>query len=726
MINTITMIGQDTCFKKTAELKDLHRVNLIYGLNGAGKSTLSNFLYEYPEVSEKYKECKVYGIKDDEKILVYNQEFIQKNFYEVENQKGIFSLSQENKEALSAINTSNIKLEELKKQQEEKIEEKTKCEEKQQKNRDGAKDEIWKIKKDYTGGDRILECCFEGKGVKGNSDKLFDFLIKIPQPPEEPRKLIEIKEDIQLYSDDTLIELPKFPVPDYSGFNYEQNALFSKVIVGNINSTVSDVITKLNNSDWVKAGLIYLPEEGEEVGQCPFCQKQTITPELAKTLKNYFDESYNADIKELEDILVSYENENSKIVNIEIKKEHPAFSYKEKIEKTILLLKNGIKDNIQKIKNKINTASLPISLISTARLFNDLKEIINEVNVIIERYNDKIKQREENLEKCKSEFWDRMRFEYNATITAFQTVEKGLVEKGKEINGTLEQIRTKIDEQSQIIKTNQALTINIDNAIENINAGLMDLGIDDFSIKKKSENLYTIIRGENEEPVFKSLSEGEKMVISFLYFIELCKGKGSAEEITKKKIIVIDDPISSLSHIYVFNIGRLIQNEFIRSKNYEQVFILSHSLYFLYELIDIKKENREKHDEQMYRLSRNNEGSQFIEMKYEEIQNDYHSYWLIVRDVNQTPALVANCMRNIIDYFFNFVEKKDLNNVFQQKELKDTRFQAFMRYINRESHSLGQNIFDIKEFDYSVFSEAFRLVFVLSGYEEHYNKMMNI
>ena len=319
-----------------------------------------------------------------------------------------------------------------------------------------------------------------------------------------------------------------------------------------------------------------------------------------------------------------------------------------------------------------------------------------------------------------------MRFDYNAIITSFQTVEKDLVGKEKEVNGKLEQVRTKIDEQNQIIKTNQALTINIDNAIENINAGLIDLGIDDFSIKKKSDNLYTIVRGEHDEPVFKSLSEGEKMVISFLYFFELCKGKGSAEEITKKKIIVIDDPISSLSHIYVFNIGRLIQNEFIRSKNYEQIFILSHSLYFLYELIDNKKENREKHDEQMYRLSKSNEGSLFAEIKYEEIQNDYHSYWLIVRDVNQTPALVANCMRNIIDYFFNFVEKKDLNNVFQQKELKDTRFQAFMRYINRESHSLGQNIFDIKEFDYQVFLEAFELVFKLSGYEDHFNKMMNI
>ena len=726
MINSITMVGEETCYKTLTEFKCNHKVNLVYGLNGTGKSTLSNYLLEYPEVSEKYKECKIVGLNGEEKLLVYNQEFIQKNFYEVENQKGIFSLAKENKEALSAIEAANKEITKLRKEQENNTEEAEQNKENRQRNKEDAKKRIWKIKKDYTGGDRVLECCFDGKGVKGDSDKLFDFLIEIPLPPKEPRKLTEIKEDIQLYSNDTLTELPKIPVPAYSGFDFEQNALFSKVIVGNQNSTVSDVITKLNNSDWVKAGLNYLPEESEEVGQCPFCQEKTITPELAKTLKNYFDESYQADITSLNNILSSYEKESNKILDLNITEGHPAYSYKERIERTILILKNAIRDNIEKIKNKINTSSLPIFLISTEGLFNDSKTIINEINDIIENYNTKIKQREENLEKCKEEFWNRMRFDYNAIITSFQTVEKDLVGKEKEVNGKLEQVRTKIDEQNQIIKTNQALTINIDNAIENINAGLIDLGIDDFSIKKKSDNLYTIVRGEHDEPVFKSLSEGEKMVISFLYFFELCKGKGSAEEITKKNIIVIDDPISSLSHIYVFNIGRLIQNEFIRSKNYEQIFILSHSLYFLYELIDNKKENREKHDEQMYRLSKSNEGSLFAEIKYEEIQNDYHSYWLIVRDVNQTPALVANCMRNIIDYFFNFVEKKDLNNVFQQKELKDTRFQAFMRYINRESHSLGQNIFDIKEFDYQVFLEAFELVFKLSGYEDHFNKMMNI
>ena len=81
-------------------------------------------------------------------------------------------------------------------------------------------------------------------------------------------------------------------------------------------------------------------------------------------------------------------------------------------------------------------------------------------------------------------------------------------------------------------------------------------------------------------------------------------------------------------------------------------------------------------------------------------------------------------MRNIIEYFFAFVEKKELNNVFNDPKLQIPKFRAFNRYINRESHSLGQNIFDIKEFNYDDFKEAFQLVFTLTDYEDHYKKMM--
>ena len=213
------------------------------------------------------------------------------------------------------------------------------------------------------------------------------------------------------------------------------------------------------------------------------------------------------------------------------------------------------------------------------------------------------------------------------------------------------------------------------------------------------------------------------MIISFLYFIELCRGKKSAGDVGGKKIIVIDDPISSLSHIFMFNIGQLIKKEFLFSDTYEQVFLLTHSLYFFYELTD-PNHNRRKENQKLFRITKNCDGSQIFNMKYEEIQNDYHSYWQIIKDDKQPPALIANCMRNIIEYFFNFIEKKNLNHVFQKPGLQENKYQAFCRYINRESHSLGQNIFDYKEFNYNDFKETLGLVFQESGYKEHYEEMI--
>lgn len=212
------------------------------------------------------------------------------------------------------------------------------------------------------------------------------------------------------------------------------------------------------------------------------------------------------------------------------------------------------------------------------------------------------------------------------------------------------------------------------------------------------------------------------MIISFLYFCELCKGKRNASEVTKKKIAIIDDPVSSLSHIYVYNIGQLLKTEFFSSASFEQVFVLTHSLYFFYELADSNHVRRGE-NQKLFRLTKNNNGTSIKTMKYEEVQNDYHSYWTVINDKNQSPALIANCMRNIIEYFFNFVQKADLSNVVQKPELQENKFQAFCRYINRESHSLGQNIFDFKEFNYEDFREGLKLVFQVTGYPEHYEKM---
>ncbi|MCG9595042.1 AAA family ATPase, partial [Vibrio diabolicus] len=255
--------------------------------------------------------------------------------------------------------------------------------------------------------------------------------------------------------------------------------------------------------------------------------------------------------------------------------------------------------------------------------------------------------------------------------------------------------------------------------------GLSDIGITDFYIESCGDELYRLVRSGSEGSIFLSLSEGEKMIISFLYFRELFRGKQTADEAHVKKIAVIDDPVSSLSHIFVYNIGQLIKNDFFNSKTLEQVFVLTHSLYFFYELVDANHKRR-KANQSLFRLSKNMKGTTIDTMNYEEVQNDYQSYWSVINDENQPPALIANCMRNVVEYFFNFVQKSDLSNVMQKPELQEVKYQAFIRYINRESHSLGQNIFDFKEFDYGAFRDGLKFIFEDTGYSDHYQKMSQI
>ena len=180
--------------------------------------------------------------------------------------------------------------------------------------------------------------------------------------------------------------------------------------------------------------------------------------------------------------------------------------------------------------------------------------------------------------------------------------------------------------KKQIVAEQQKKTVNIEKSITFINNVLAELGLDDFYLEKHADNLYKIVRVGQNSGTFQTLSEGEKMIISFLYFLEMCRGKKSADDVSGKKIIVIDDPISSLSHIFIFNIGQLIKKEFLFSDKYEQVYLLTHSLYFFYELTDTNHERRKK-NQKLFRIIKNSDGSKILDMKYEEIQNDYHSYW---------------------------------------------------------------------------------------------------
>tara|TARA_R110001583_G_C5667331_1_gene410339 strand:- start:1525 stop:3744 length:2220 start_codon:yes stop_codon:yes gene_type:complete len=726
-------------FKTQATLETDKELNLIYGLNGTGKSTLSNYLLK--RTDENFKDCSVVGLDENHEILVYNQTFIQENFFESESLKGIFTLSKENKEAITKIANAKKEIEKLDGEKIKKTEELETEKTSISKKLENAKNTIWKIKTDFSGGDRVLEFCLEGH--KGSKDSLFNHIQGLTKPTDKPTKSIDdLKNEVQAIMGENAQKYAYVPKITFSSSSSETENIFDKQIVGNENSSVSELITKLGNSDWVKSGLKHLPEEPfEENEDCPFCQEKTISNELIANIKDYFDASYEADIKSLKTFLEQYSQAIQQIPNKTIFEANPKFeTFKQDFEIKFSAFNQLIKSNKKKIEEKIKNPSVPKTLENSSKLLEEVNEIISKINALILEHNDKIDKKATVKTAIKKTFWQIMRWDYDQTISSYISDKGTSKTKTDTLNTAIKGFDKTILEQKSIISEEQKQTVNIEKAIANINDGLIDLGITDFEIENHEENLYKIVRGENKERVFRSLSEGEKMIISFLYFLEMCRGKQDATEIGKKKIIVIDDPISSLSHIYVFNIGRLIKNEFFGKKetkkdqetgekvniwkyNYEQVFILTHSLYFFYEITETKHDER-KETQKLFRLIKNNDGSRFQKMKYEEIQNDYQAYWYIIKDENQPPALIANCMRNVIEYFFNFVEKKDLNNFFRQEPLNTNRFQAFYRYINRESHSLGQNIFDYKEFDYADFKDGFAELFKAAGYEEHHKKMI--
>jgi wobble nucleotide-excising tRNase len=704
-------------YKSKSILSPTRKTSLIYGLNGAGKSTISEFLYNQSE--PRFAKCSV-KLSQPCDFLVYNQSFLNDYFYEEDNLKGIFTLSKENKVALQRIEAETKELDKHRAAQRENSAASSANSAKLDQEKSKASTKIWEIKTRYAGGDRVLEFCIDG--LK-KTDLLFQHILGLPLPETAPDYTADdLKTEASSIEGEGAVTYNKIPNISAGWLSIEDNSLWSKIIVGSQEGSVAEFIAKAGNFDWVKEGLQFVSNDKDQQ-ECPFCQQETITKSFIESISSVFDEAYKDDVNSLESMKSTYETLTSSLNLQDIS--NSALASKELIEKwniTFEALRASIRENILLIGSKIKSPSASVSLTDTKATVDVLNGLLNDLNTLIESHNDKLTNKKKTRDDIKARFWALMRWDYDQTISAYSQSATDIKNEASQISQDASKINESIGASNLTISNLRKQTVNIEESIENINRGLVEIGIDGFSVIPHGENFYRVSRASDQGNAFHSLSEGEKTVISFLYFIELCKGQKTADAVPQTKVVVIDDPISSLSHLYVFNVGQLIKRYFINDKSYAQVFVLTHSLYFFYELTHTNKEKRAE-TQHLFRIIKNANGSSVIPMSYEEIQNDYQSYWSIIKDQASPPALIANCMRNIVEYFFNFVQKKDFNNVFQKPALSGDKFVTFYRYMNRESHSLGQNIFDIKEFDHQVFKDGLRLIFEESGYGEHYQAM---
>lgn len=694
------------------------KINLIYGQNGSGKSTISGYFYSPSNSS--YRECS-FSQKDDYQYVVYNNQFVEDSFYHKSEQPGVFTLSQSNKEVMEDIKQSDKKMASLKgslTRLENGIKEK---DEMLTKLENSCKDAVWKktahirateLTELMTGSLRkdslYNKICTQVRKDEASSDDVLN----------EYKKLKNNKS-----SSFNSINLPSMPI-----LNRLQEELLLTPLIPSSNSYLSNVINELGNADWVKLGLGYVNDT-----KCPFCQGDTINNDFLKAIKDVFNETYELRLEDLR----SFHNDYSKACDEftrELEHSLNGSSYisdDDSIWSLITQIGQALELNKNAIKEKIEKPSAVISATDLSMNHDELNTKIKNLNGEIKEINDRLNIYEASISNVTNKLWMVLRNlcgdvidNNNSNMDELKKERNTIIKRKETLEGEIQQEKNKLSQLRKQVS-------NMDETIDKINASLRNLGLNGLEIKKAHErNFFQIHRGNDNVEVYKSLSEGEKTIITFLYFLECCEGQLEEGEV-KDKLIVIDDPISSLSHDYIYEISSLIHYRIIEGMAPEaKVLVLTHNLFFFQELLKLAPPKIKTFDKQ-YNLLRvvKNEFSDVIAMSKGDIKNEYESYWMVLKNVKDgivNPVVLPNVMRNILEYYFSFSCKLESLKVVLEKLAEsesDITYKSFCRYMHRGSHSDSSNINNLGRGATEKYFEIFKDVFDKTDDLPHYNRM---
>lgn len=702
--------------ESAVSIAPLQRVNLFYGQNGTGKTTIGNFL-QAPE-KPCYGACSVEPANGEREILVYNQLFVEKNFHEAASQPGVFTLNEGNIEAEATLSAAESSIVELTVALDAVLEKKINCKSTQDEAHEKLLNSVWEPKRDFD--KTALSYCFKSLNSR---ERLLAHVRNVPfvEITDTPQSLLSEAAELNDASDH---ELPAIAPITFQAGELETDLIMQEVITGSGDSYLSALIQHLGNSDWVKKALHY---EIEANDQCPLCQ-QPLPQDFYAELRKVFDKTYEQRLGKLRQL------ENSYRCAIEhFLRQCAASEYQvQAIKLHIAELQSVFQKNLQAVAKKIDTPSLPVTLESTEALIIALNAEVATEQLKIDAFNEKIKNRKKYEEDIKRRFWNWYRASCNAALLEFEEVSEKLRSQYHLADDEVLSLQNRIQDQRDIVAQSKAAITNIDQSIESINNWLRVLGLKGFELIKEEGAVpqYRLERPSQCEGVFKTLSEGEKTLISFLYFLEVCNGEldTAGGKLMQERIIVIDDPISSLSHNYVYDIASLIRSQVLTPKDrFKQVIILTHNLFFFHEMVRLMKDDNKQNSLAMFRVIKSKYSS-IVAMKAGEVQNDYQAFWQTIKDAlngRTSPNVIPNMMRNILEYYFSFVHQSEsLRKVLAELSEEKPEYRALYRYINRESHSDSINLTDFGEINPEIFVERFRDVFIKTGFETHFEKMM--
>ncbi|ENZ5676839.1 AAA family ATPase [Enterococcus faecalis] len=711
-------------YKNLVEIKP-KKLNFIYGSNGSGKTTISKVLASSIESETTSVTSRN---PNDDKILVYNKQFVNDNFQQFDNLKGIFTLGEDSIDAQEKLNMLSRENEAKKSSIE--IKEKTisKFDIEIKEMTDTLKEKCWQLQR--TIGDTFSQALV---GYRNSKQKFYEKCLTSYEEWDEEStiNLEQLKSDYDMAYSKSSVIYPIFSeIENVSIKMLETSELLSKVITGSGESPIGIVIDILKNSDWIQQGIEYMQQTENK---CPFCQ-QVITNELQQEIIQYFDEEYEKDCTALDVLLDEYTKCCTKVLHdleVILNNDIP-FIDKENLRVEYQLLRSVIQLNFEEMKKKRQFPSNKVSLQSTEDRFEKINTIIREWNGKILSNNNIVENQEHEQKQCTELLWQYIVSNLSIDIETYNKFLKGKNDAKQSINGQIITLKDEIKKNTKEIEDIEDSITSVVPTVTEINKILDKFDFKGFKLKENEQQKgsYSIIRNDGSSAK-DTLSEGEYNFITFLYFYYLIYGSQDKTGITSNKIIVIDDPISSLDSNVLFIVSTLVKNllkDCRRNKNgILQTFILTHNVYFHKEITFLGSGKEFSSAEVLFGVIRKRDNiSYFTEYDRNPIESTYQLLWRELLEDKLSTVTSFNTMRRILEYYFKIIGDLNYEKCIEKFDGNDKIVcKALVSCINDGSHFISDDfVITFDEENIENYKRIFKLIFKELGHESHYNMMM--
>lgn len=517
----------------------------------------------------------------------------------------------------------------------------------------------------------------------------------------------------------------------------EQDSIWKKVIVGNKDVPISKLIEILDNADWVNRGRSYIGE----TDICPFCQQKTITANLEQQLNSFFSGEYEKDIHRIDDLIENYKTISnlliSQLENVTHKDTAVSVGNLDLSKYNTLLdtLKVLLSSTLTEMSSKEKEAGKKITLGDSVSKAKSLLDMISTANDNIANHNRMVDNYNDEKKALVDAVWEFLMDEHEALINGYINDLSNFEKAKSGIQKSISQCKEQLDElDNKIFEAEKNIT-SVQPTVDEINRSLKSYGFTNFQIvpSPTKENSYQIQRMDGTLAT-NTLSEGEETFISFLYFLQFAKGSTDATKVSSKKILVLDDPICSLDSTVLYIVSSMVKSliKDIRDgvSDVEQIFILTHNVFFHKEASFVDGRTKILNDVNYWIISKDNNISSIRAFeKNNPIKTSYELLWQELKtNTNASLITTQNIMRRILENYFSILGKDIDERIVNSFDTTEDKMicRSLISWINDGSHSIPDDLY-IDSYTDSIdrYKEIFKEIFIKMDHKAHYDMMMS-